>query len=61
MLYVNNLTIMGNSLNLIQHIKEALKEKFQLKDLGKLKHYLDICVTQDRRSKLVYLNQEVYI
>ena len=59
--YVDDLTMMGNSLDLITRTKEALKGKFQLKDLGELKHYLGIHITWDRGSKLIYLDQEVYI
>lgn len=59
--YVDDLTLMGNDLTLIQQTKEALKERFKLKDLGELKHYLGIRVTRDRGSKLIYLDQERYI
>ena len=53
--------MMGNSLDLIQRTKEALKGKFSIKDLGELKHYLGIRITRNRGSKLIYLDQEVYI
>ncbi|GJE99425.1 hypothetical protein PsYK624_156870 [Phanerochaete sordida] len=46
--YVDDLTMMGNSLDLITRTKEALKGKFKLKDLGELKHYLGIRITRDR-------------
>ena len=59
--YVDDLTMMGNSLELINQTKEALKGSFKLKDLGELKLYLGIRVTRDRGSKLIYLDQEVYI
>ena len=59
--YVDDLTMMGNSLELINQTKEALKGSFKLKDLGELKLYLGIRVTRDRGSKRIYLDQEVYI
>lgn len=54
--YVNDLTMMANSLDLIAHTKEALSGHFSLKDLGELKHYLNIRVTRDRGSHLTYLD-----
>lgn len=51
--YVDDFTMMGNSLKLINQTKEALKGSFKLKDLGELKLYLGIRVTRDRGSKLV--------
>lgn len=59
--YIDDLTMMGNSLELINQTKEALKGSFKLKDLGELKLHLSIRVTRDRGSKLIYLDQEVYI
>ena len=59
--YVDDLTMMANSLHLIVETKQALQGKFRLKDLGELKHYLNIRVTRDRGSRLIYLDQEVYI
>lgn len=59
--YVDDLTMMGNSLALINKTKEALKGRFALKDLGELKHYLGIRITRDRGSHCIYLDQETYI
>lgn len=59
--YVDDLTMMANSLDLITHTKEALSGHFSLKDLGELKHYLNIRVTRDRGSCLTYLDWKVYI
>ena len=53
--------MMANCLSLIEETKQALQGKFRLKDLGELKHYLNIRVTQDRRSCLIYLDQKLYI
>lgn len=46
--YIDDLMIMANSLDLIAHTKEALSGHFSLKDLGELKHYLNIHITRDR-------------
>lgn len=59
--YVDDLTMMGSSLELINRTKEALKEHFALKDLGELKLYLGVRVARDRGSRLIYLDQEAYI
>ena len=61
MVYVDDLTIMGNSLALIIKLKEALAGIFNLKDMGALALYLNIRVTRDRGSRLIYIDQELYI
>lgn len=59
--YVDDLTMVGNSLKLITDTKAALKAHFTFTDMGELKHYLGIRITRDRGSRRLYLDQEVYI
>lgn len=59
--YVDDLTMMGNTLALINRTKAALKSHFKITDLGDLSHYLGIRITRDRGSRRIYLDQEVYI
>lgn len=52
---VDNLTFIDNSLVLINNMKEALCKEIDLTNMGELKHYFGICITQDRESYYTYL------
>ncbi|GJV37528.1 ribonuclease H-like domain-containing protein [Tanacetum coccineum] len=45
----------GNNLNKIERFKDFLKSKFQIKDLGKLKHFLGIKVLNLKRPNISYV------
>lgn len=51
---VDDLIIFGNDENKIQLLKDYLHEKFHIKDLGKLKYFLSIEVSQC--SKGIFLS-----
>ncbi|GJV47871.1 ribonuclease H-like domain-containing protein [Tanacetum coccineum] len=58
LVYVDDIIIAGNSLAEIEKVKQFLKTKFMIKDLGKLKYFLGIKVLDT--SKGVCLNQRNY-
>lgn len=58
--YVDDITLMGNSLKLIIWTKEQLGTHFDISDLGEISHYLGIGIVRDRKNRHIYLNQERY-
>ncbi|GJS02576.1 ribonuclease H-like domain-containing protein [Tanacetum coccineum] len=58
LVYVDDIIITGNSLPEINKVKQFLKTKFMIKDLGKLKYFLGIEVLDT--SNGVCLNQRKY-
>lgn len=42
LVYVDNLIITGDSIEVVSQVKENLYTRFHMKDLGKLKHFLGL-------------------
>ena len=42
-------------------MKKQLFDKYELRDLGPLNHYLGMKITRDRENKTMYISQETYI
>ena len=61
MVYVDNITIMGNDATHIISVKQELAKRFNLTDLGELTYFLGICVTRDRKHRTLKLDQSKYI
>jgi hypothetical protein len=57
-IYVDDLIIIGNSNANIFDLKKLLKQKFEMKDLGKLRYFLDIEVIQSPKG--IWLLQRQY-
>jgi hypothetical protein len=60
-LYVDDITIMGASLEAIEHLKDNLKQRYEITDLGEIASYLGISITRDRSKKRIEINQSGYI
>ena len=58
LVYVDDIVITGNDVNEIERFKVFLKNKFQIKDLGKLKYFLGIEVLENENG--VCLSQRKY-
>ena len=56
--YVDDIVITDNDQDDIQRLKQHLFSHFQNKDLGKLKYFLGIEITQSKSS--VVMNQRKY-
>lgn len=59
--YVDDLIIATNENELLNQIKNKLKETFKMRDLGPLKYCLGIQFVQDKESKEIKMNQFKYI
>ncbi|GJS54117.1 ribonuclease H-like domain-containing protein [Tanacetum coccineum] len=59
LVYVDDITIIGNNVFEIEKFKVYLKSKFMIKDLGKLKYFLGIEIIDT--SKGICLNQMKYV
>src|SRR4051812_31327313 len=58
--YVDDLPIIGHP-ELVLELKNALKQRFEMSDLGKLKNCIGIGVHRDPIAGQVFLEQESYI
>ncbi|GJY46167.1 ribonuclease H-like domain-containing protein [Tanacetum coccineum] len=58
LVYVDDIIVTGNNFDEIQKFKEFLRTKFQIKDLGKLKYFLEIEVLKTGQG--LYLSQRKY-
>jgi hypothetical protein len=59
--FVNNLQLIGPSLDTINEIKTTLYAKFQMVNLGASSFYLRIKVTCDQACRILKLSQKDYI
>lgn len=59
-LYVDDLLILGNSKAYILKIKEELKRRFEMKDMGAAKLMLGIEITRDRSNRKIHISQKEY-
>ena len=60
-LYVDDILVTGPSNDGIHEIKEALKTRFQMSDLGQCKYYLGMTITRDRPNRVIRLGQSAYV
>ena len=59
-MWVDDLIIFGKDMVGINSLKEALKEEYEIKDLGELKYFLGIQVHCNKEQKLIHINQSGY-
>jgi hypothetical protein len=60
-LYVDDITIMGASLKAITRLKDNLKKRYEITDLGEIASYLGIRITRDRSERTIEIDQSGYI
>ena len=61
LLYVDDILIASNSKSEVEKLKSELSREFEMKDLGAAKRILGIEIKWDRKRKLLYLSQELYL
>ena len=60
-LFVDDLLIASNNMQLLQNEKRLLSGKFEMKDLGEAHYILGIQIKRDRSKKLTMLHQSKYL
>jgi hypothetical protein len=60
-IYVNDLIFTEFDLAIIFWLKNVLHERFEMNDLKSCIYYLDMMIVKNRRFKLLFLNQSVYV
>ena len=60
-IYVDDLLIVGLSIEEISSLKVSLSKEFHMTDLGAYGYYLGMTVRRDRPNRRIYLRQRAYI
>jgi hypothetical protein len=60
-LYVNDITILGNNLKNINKLKTTLSNRYEMTDLGEIDSYLGVQIKHDRSTKRLEIDQSRYV
>jgi hypothetical protein len=60
-LYVDDILLIGNNVPFLNKVKDYLKSKFSMKDLGEAAYILGIKIYRDRTRCLIGLSQGIYL
>jgi hypothetical protein len=60
-LYVDDITILGDSLDNIKQIKSSLASRYEMTDLGEIESYLGVNIKRDRSQKRLEIDQSHYL
>ena len=60
-LYVDDILLIGNDIDLLNSVKSYLNSKFSMKDLGEASYILGIKIYRDRSRRLIGLSQSTYL
>lgn len=60
-LYVDDMLLVGNNMDLIKEVKQQLSSKFDMKDLGPTHFILGMEIKRDKANKRLWLSQQKYI
>ena len=60
-LYVDDILLIGNDIEVLSSVKGWLQKKFDMKDLGEANYILGIKLLRDRKNKVLALSQALYI
>ena len=59
--FVDDMTLVGNDKAKIQHVKDKLRKRFKLRDLGPISFLLGVSIERDRAKQTLKLGQRQYI
>ena len=59
-IYVDDILLAGKSITRLNTVKQALSQKFQVKDMGELSYFLGVKVIQDHNAGSVWIGQQSY-
>ena len=58
--YVDDIVLGGRSKAKMNAVKEQLSQKFEMKDLGPLNHFLGVNIIQDQLTGVIWIGQPSY-
>ena len=61
MLYVDDMLLVGNNMDVIKEVKSQLSSKFDMKDLSATNFILGMEIKRDRANRKLLLNQRKYV
>ena len=59
-MYVDDIILGGRSELKLKAVKRELSEKFEMKDLGQLHHFLRVKIIQDWFTGVIWIGQPLY-
>jgi hypothetical protein len=60
-LYVDDMLLVGNNMDVIKEVKSELSSKFGMKDLGAANFILGMEIKRDRANMKIWFNQRKYV
>jgi hypothetical protein len=60
-LYVDDMLLVGNNMDVIKEVKSKLSSKFDMKDLGAANFIMGMEIKRDRENMKLWLNQRKYV
>jgi hypothetical protein len=60
-LYVDDMFLVGNNMDVIKEVKSQLSSKFDMKDLGAANFIMRMEIKRDRANRKLWLNQRKYV
>ena len=57
---MDDIILAGSSEDRVKEVKAALSQKFEIKDMGKLHHFLGMSIVQNEENKTVWIGQPAY-
>ena len=60
-LYVDDILLIGNNIEVLSSVKGWLQKQFDMKDLGEANYILGIKLLRDQKNKVLALSQALYI
>ena len=60
-LYVDDILLIGNNIELLGNVKEYLNKSFSMKDVGEAAFILGINIYRDRSRRLIGISQSTYL
>ena len=60
-LYVDDILLIGNNIEVLSSVKGWLQRQFDMKDLGEAYYILGIKLLRDQKNKVLVLSQALYI
>jgi len=60
-IYVDNILLVGNNLEMTKATKKWLSSVFEMKDMGEARYVLNVKIIINQLKKLLGMCQEVYI